>query len=242
MRRVWRISRALGGAGAAALAFCACGGRASPNGAPHALSQLPDVELTLLVDYTPPQPPPTPGAIASLTYESFGPCPTLNLTTTLDDVPLAFSPGVSGPAGDTCLLGYYLTQNVVSAPQSVLAFTDGVTRASLTATRLLEPRGFTTALADGGAVHAGDVLAFAWSTDTDTIAEDDAYFSNDAGSVEATAQVHGTTVDVTVPTLASGAWTLEVTVVAGPPIVACSGAASCSVSVTASSDMAVTAP
>jgi hypothetical protein len=236
----WRATSLVGLFGASAMA---CGGSSGSNETPHALSQLRDVQLTALVDYNPPQPPPTPGVIASLTYTLAATCPSLNITATLDGVPLAFSPAVTGGAGaETCNIGFFLTQTVSSAPQSVLAFSDGVTQSSLTATRLLEPRGLSTSFSDGGAVHTGDVIALTWSTDSDTIGTTDAYFYSDGGSAHAATQASGTTVSVTVPPLAPGAWTLETTVLAAPPIVACSGATSCGVEVTAHNDLSVTAP
>jgi hypothetical protein len=211
---------------------------------PTRLSQLGDVQLDIFVDYTPPQPPPTPGAIVALTYVLYGPCPMLNLTATLDGVPLAFSPNVSGQAGgDSCLVGYYLTQQVAPAPQSVLAISDGTSQTSLTATRLIEPRGLATSWPDGGAVHAGDVIMFAWSTSTDTIALTDAYlYGTDGGAQQAATQVTGTTVAVTVPQVPAGPWTLATTVMASVPIVQCAGAASCTAEVSATTDLAVTAP
>jgi hypothetical protein len=206
------------------------------------LSKLPNLTLIALVDFNPPLPPPTPGVIASLQFDAPTPCPSLNVTATLDGTPLVYSPRVSGAISTGCQLGFYLTQDVRPAPQSVLAFSDAVSQSSLTATALLSPRSLSSTLLDGGATMVGDVLSFTWSTDTDTIASTDAFFSNDAGSVQATTQSNGTTVHVTVPTLTPGPWKLAVDVLARPPIVACSNASACSVEVSATTDVSVTAP
>ena len=226
--------------GSCAIAFSAgCGSSGEPI---TRLSQLSDIKLLALVDYNPPLPPPTPGVAAALQFAGPLPCPSLKVTATLDGIPLAYSPGVSGAFGNGCQLGFYLEQDVASAPHSVLAFSDGVDQSSLTATNLLEARTLSSTLVDGGATSPGDVISFAWSAATDTIALTDAFFSSDAGSVSAATQSTGTAVQVTVPPLAPGPWTLEVDVVARPPIVDCADASVCSVEVSATTDVAVTVP
>jgi hypothetical protein len=188
--------------------------------------------ILLVADFTPPQPPPIPGVIAALQFApSESTCAVSSIAATLDDVPLAVSPNATGSVGDGCQAGFFLTATPPApGAQSTLRFRDSTGEASLTVTRLLEARGLT-GLADGDVVHAGDQLALQWSTDSDQITTLEVLFFAGAAQATAVAQAVGTTLHVTVPVLANGTWSLQLSVFADPPIVACAGAESCTAEV-----------
>jgi hypothetical protein len=154
-----------------------------------------------------------------------------SITATLDDVSLADSPNATGSVGDGCQAGFFLTATPPApGAQSIVRFRDGTGEASLTAARLLEARSLS-GLADGDVVHAGDQLTLEWSTDSDQITTLEAIFFAGAVQQMGVAEAVGTTLHVTVPALANGTWSLQLSVFADPPIVACVGAESCTAEV-----------
>ncbi len=222
--------------------LAACGS-SPPSSPPHSLEALAERELSVVVDFNPPLPPPTPGVIAALKFAYGGSCPTLGISSDLDGVGLAPSPNGTGATGTGCSIGFYLTSTAPApAPTSTLRFADASGAASLTAIRLLEPRALATALADASVVHPGDVIHFTWSTDSDRIDEVDATFVLGTSKQSATPAQSGTNVDVTVPSLASGSWKLELGVIAYASVASCTNAASCSAQVFGEGAVSVTVP
>lgn len=214
---------------------CAClvaclAGCSSP---PHDLASLPHKQLSLLLDFNPPDatpPIPAPALLAFLQFDNFASdCPALDVRATIDDAMLTQNVNVSGSTGDACLFTYVLEPAPSStAAQSTLTFTDGSGgTASFTAARLLEPRAIGTTVAAGSVVHAGDVLAFSWPVDSDVINSVGGVFLAGATQEEATTSFAGTMATVTVPSLVPGSWRLRVDVIANPAPLACTGASAC---------------
>jgi hypothetical protein len=223
---------------------CLAGCGASP---PRDLAALPNKQLSLIVNFNPPATTPPllpPVVLAFLQFDQLTvDCPMLDLTATLDGAMLSPSANLTGSSGNSCLVAFGLAPALPPAgTQSTLRIADdrgGV--ASYTTARLLDARAMTTTVVAGSVVHAGDVLTFTWPVDTDQIASVGATFVSGADQQEATTAFAGTTVSVTVPSLAPGSWTVHVDLTANPASTACTGAAQCGALVSGKTQLDVSA-
>ena len=219
------------------LACAACG--AAP---PSTLQALAHRQLIVIADFDPPAPQP-PAIAAFLTYDGVSPCPALAVAAELDGVPLAPAPAGTGFTGNNCQLAFVLTAAPPpAAAQSTLRFSDASGAAALTAAHLLDRRALTSALAGGSTVHAGDTVPFTWPTAGDQITAAGGSFLQGTTKTPFTAQVNGTDVRVSVPSLASGAWTIGVSAVAQAAVAACPAGATCSAQVAGRGALDVTIP
>ncbi len=214
------------GALVALFALSACGSSGAPS-----LSALSGKKIILVADFTPPQPPPTPSIIASLQFASGPSCPDLPVEATLDGVALSSAPNATGNLGSACQIGFVLTGTPPPArQQSVLTLVDAEEELSAAIGHLLDSRAIVSSAAVG-AITAGDQISFQWSTGSDQILTADAYFG--AGNIQqqALTSISGTTISLTVPTLAANTWNLQLSVLAAPNIVSCPDATACDVEV-----------
>jgi hypothetical protein len=190
------------------------------------IAALPNKQLFVLASFD--TQPPTVAAF--LTYDlTTTSCDAVSITANIDGVPLAASPNGTGKTGSTCQLGYFLTSTPPTpATSSTLEFVDGTGSSSETLARLFELRALVSTLSQTTVVHVGDTIESTWSTDSDVIDQVDASFSDGANQTQATTTVSGTTVGILVPSLATGTWTLNISVSAHAAVEDCSNASACS--------------
>jgi hypothetical protein len=192
------------------------------------LDELPNRQLTVIADFSAPAPLP-PGIAAFLLFDGVSPCATPAIEAALDGTALARVPAGTGFNGDTCQFAFTLAAAPPPAmADSTVRFFDSRASASLAVSRLLERRALTPTVADGSTVHAGDTVTFTWSTATDRLTGASGDFAGGTTKQPLTARVALASVDVLVPPLPSGRFTLDVTANAQPSIVGCDAAAMCS--------------
>ncbi|HEY2743833.1 MAG TPA: hypothetical protein VGL86_04395 [Polyangia bacterium] len=191
-------------------------------GPPSKLTALPNKQISLILDFN--RPPPSsstpPSVSAFLQYANDADvCPALSIAAALDDTMLTPDPTTSGSAGAVCLLGFVLSgMPPPDAPQSTLRFADVSGSVAYTLTRLLDPRGFATTATS---VNAGDKVTLDWSVATDTLDTASATFVSGTTMQTATPTIAGTTATLTVPSLRSGSWMLQIAPLAHAAQVSC---------------------
>jgi len=208
---------------------------------PHSLAFLANRQLLLIADFDPPSPQP-PAIAAFLQFDlPSGSCPTLSISADLDGVLFADAPNGTGRTASGCQLAYYLTTSPPpAADESTLRFSDASGVAFLSGTRILERRALAASVPNAATIHAGDVIDFVWSTETDTVTSVGGAFISGSTKQDVSADVTGTTAHVVVPPLGAGDWQLSMSALADAAITNCTGAAACSVQVSGRGSVAVT--
>jgi hypothetical protein len=113
---------------------------------------------------------------------------------------------------------------------------------SATWDRLLERRGWTTPVAEGATVRPGEIIEFAWSTDSDGMDQVDASFIMGATKQLVSPQLTGITARVPVPSLPPGPWTLAIAGAAHAAVADCNGVTSCSSLIVRENDLSLSIP
>ncbi len=182
----------------------------------------------------------TAQVFASMAYRRVGDdCPALPMDADLDGTPLTISPNGTGTFGAKCQLGFYVELPTSDgAARSTVSFHDTTGEASFTVESLLVPHGLVAAVEPNTTLQTGNRLVFAWTVDSDKLQIADAYFKQAPTSIKADAELAGNNVQVTLPELAPGSWTIRLGAFADGSVTACTRAAECTATIAGNGTLA----
>jgi hypothetical protein len=182
----------------------------------------------------------TAQVFASMAYSRVGDdCPALPIDADLDGTPLTISPNGTGKIGAKCQLGFYIELPTSDgATRSTVSFRDATGEASFTVDSLLVPHALVAAVEPDATLQAGNRLVFGWTVDSDKLQLADAYFKQAPTSIKGDAKLDGNNVQVTLPELTPGSWTVRLGGFADGSVTACMHAAECTATIAGNGTLA----